>query len=106
MDIPSEQLKKIRKRISETLADAAAKQKELDEVIGMLHGISQSNQDQLSNSGSWARERRTKRAAKQNRIADYERQRIELEQAIGRMWEKIGELQEKEKAAERAMKRT
>ncbi|RMJ07399.1 hypothetical protein CDV36_013006 [Fusarium kuroshium] len=99
MDPTSENLNQIKKRISEIMADVAKEQEELDAIVLFIDRIERQNQDQMSQSASSAKRRRRKAAAKtvEEEREDYERRRAEKQDIIGRLWQKIHDLQEQEK---------
>jgi len=99
MGFTFDELEKVKKRISEVMADVAREQRELDDILLFLSAIEQANLQQISGSASSARSRRNKVKAKsvEEEKKDYERRRAEKQESIGRLWMKIHDLQEQEK---------
>ncbi|EXK77990.1 hypothetical protein FOQG_17319 [Fusarium oxysporum f. sp. raphani 54005] len=99
MDPTPENLSEIKKRISEIMADVAEEQQELDAIVLFIDNIEQQNQDQMSQSASSAKRRRKKAAAMslEEEKKDYERRRAAKQDSLGRLWQKIHDLQEQER---------
>ncbi len=102
MDTASEELARIKARISQEMTALAEEQGELDAILRFIDGMGQANLGQVSSSPSSARSRRRKAGSKsaEEESAGYEGKRAKKEENIGRLWEKIHDLQDKEKELE------
>jgi hypothetical protein len=100
MDPTPEQLETLKMELSSLIAETAAKQKDLDELLNFLTTIRKEHRLQLFANTYSARTRRGK--ARHVRSTDeeqseYEKKWLELEKTLGNMWYKLCELQEKER---------
>ncbi len=89
----------LKKRISEAMKELDEEQRELDDILRFIDSIENAELEQMSGSASSARNRRNKDMAKSmiKEKEEYERKRADKEANIGRMWEKIYDLQEQER---------
>ncbi len=89
----------LKKRISEAMKELNEEQRELDDILRFIDSIENAELEQMSGSASSARNRRNKDMAKSmiKEKEEYERKRADKEANIGRMWEKIYDLQEQER---------
>ncbi|KAG8424790.1 hypothetical protein J3458_001554 [Metarhizium acridum] len=99
MSKDNDQLSVVRKRISETMAAVEEEQRELINILAFLSTISKEARQQMSESASGSQgARRRKTGLTIDQSGDYYQRRVvEKEQAIGRMWEKIHDLQVEER---------
>jgi Asp-tRNA(Asn)/Glu-tRNA(Gln) amidotransferase C subunit len=89
----------LKKRISEAMEELGKEQQELDDILGFIGRINDADLEQMSGSASSARNKRNKEKARSAAEVkeEHERRRAEKEANIGRMWEKIHDLQEQER---------
>ena len=99
MDYTAEELANIKKRISENMASLAEKQRELDDILAFIARLESASLRQLAESASGSRKKRHLAEPKSvlEQKEEYEQKRVAMEQNIGRMWEKIHDLQEQER---------
>ncbi|CAK7236619.1 hypothetical protein SCUCBS95973_009668 [Sporothrix curviconia] len=104
MDRTQKELADIKKRISETMTIIDQEKRALDEIISILQSLSGAVYDQIMASSSTSKEKRDIAPIEIN-TRDEELQRPEdmrnaKQDAIGRMWEKLHDLQQEERDLE------
>lgn len=95
----SKELKKVQKRISDTMRDLTDEQENYQNLINAIQDASAVDVQLMSNSASSSRRRRGRRDAgnMNRRVEELQTQLSAKEVAIGRLWNKLAELQEKER---------
>lgn len=91
MDLTRDELGKVKKRISEIMADIMKEQKELDGILFYVDSLSRDDMQQMSRSASSAKGKRNKtgvRPVEEEKQA-YEERRAEKQETVGRLWMKI-----------------
>lgn len=96
------ELKRVQKRISELMRDYAAEQEHRQNLLNTIQYVSSTNIQLMSDSASSSRRnrRRTDTADMSTTIDQLQRQLAEKEAVIGRLWNKLAELQERERELE------
>jgi len=106
MDTTVKELQRTKKRISETMQDVQRAQSELNEILKYIETIEASNAIQMSGSASSARSRRKKNKGDTKTIEEelesFRHMQAEKEESLGRLWEKLHDLQAKERNLETA----
>ncbi|KYK57371.1 hypothetical protein DCS_04380 [Drechmeria coniospora] len=107
MSMTNNQLATLKKRISEIMAAVDEERRELNQILAFLRNIPKESRQQLSNSAAGSKRARADMSGQTiDESGDYyERRRMEKEQAIGRMWEKIHDLQVEEIQLKKSIER-
>ena len=96
------ELKRVQKRISELMRDYATEQEQRQNLLNTIQSVSSSNIQLMSASASSSRRnrQRTDTTDMRTTINELQRQLTEKEAVIGRLWNKLAELQERERELE------
>ncbi|KAL7784091.1 hypothetical protein V8C37DRAFT_413511 [Trichoderma ceciliae] len=101
MDTTVEELERTKRRISETMREVQRAQNELNDILKFIETIEASNAIQMSGSASSARSRRKKNKGNtktaEEELDSYRHKQAEKEESLGRLWEKLHDLQAKER---------
>ncbi|ROT34543.1 hypothetical protein SODALDRAFT_329795 [Sodiomyces alkalinus F11] len=98
-----DEVQALNKRISEIIGVLAEEQEKLDDILRYLESISEADLGKMSRSASSARNRRRKAGTKsiKEEKEEYENKRHHIEAKIGRLWEKINDLQKQKEDLEK-----
>ena len=104
MDHTAKELDEIKKRITETMTIIDKEKIELEGVLALLQNLSNDTYDLITSSASNSRSKRDKNPGgvktRDEEMQELEAVRNAKQDAIGRMWEKLHDLQQEERDLE------